>query len=338
MFAVERFSSLLPERRPFVMQESPSMLIYRRFDLQRDLAALVSLLQQIEQADQTGEAVTEAALREQLTWTGQDPALMTWVVTLPDNASLVGYGRIQKTPHDENADLYIATHPSWRRQGIGSQLFTRLLERATELEARALRAYADVQNEGASHFVCALGFSPVSSYTRWSVSAQQPFPPPGLPPGFRTRRYDQIQQIGLYTEAMNRSYEGLWGHIQVTEEETARWLPHLNPAGILLLFDPDDTLAGTCRAELSEPLTTARGAPTGLIDAPGIIPKWRDAQLTFPLLLTAIHWLLPQEPTTLELESGGDAPDTLTLFRSLGFQVIKEEISYQRELTEERAH
>jgi ribosomal protein S18 acetylase RimI-like enzyme len=238
------------------MQGSPGPLIYRRFDLRRNLAALVSLLQQIEQADQAGEVITEAALREQLTWTGQDPALMTWIVTLPDNASLAGYGRIQKTPHDENADLHIAIHPSWRRQGIGSQLFTRLLQRATELETRALRAYADVQNEGASRFVCALGFSPVSSYTRLRVATQHPFPAPELPQGFRTRSYGQIQRVDLYAEAMNRSYEGLWGHVQTTEEEIAGWLPHLNQAGIFLLFAPDDTLAGTCRAELSEPLTT----------------------------------------------------------------------------------
>lgn len=301
----EHFSCMLPERRQLLMPGSPSPLIYRRFDLQRDVAALVSLLQQLEQADQTGEAVTEAALREQLTWTGQDPALMTWVVSLPDNTSLIGYGRIQKPTHDENADLHIAVHPFWRRQGIGSHIFARLLERATELGTCALRAYADVQNEEVSRFVRALGFSPVSSYTRLSVSAEQPFPAPVLPQGFSTRSYDQIQRIDLYTEAMNRSYEGLWGHVQATEEEVARWLPQLNQAGIFLLFAPDDTLAGTCRAELSEPLTSARGAPTGLIDAPGIIPQWRAAQLTLPLLLTAIHWLLPQGPTTLELESWG---------------------------------
>ncbi|HEV8193480.1 MAG TPA: GNAT family N-acetyltransferase [Ktedonobacterales bacterium] len=306
--------------------------IYRRFDLQRDLAPLVSLLQQVEQADQTGEAVTEAALRERLTWAGQDPALMIWVATLPHNASLVGYGRVQKTPHDENADLHIAVHPSWRRQGIGGHLFVHLLERATDLGTRALRAYADVQHEGASRFVCALGFSPVSSYTRLRVSAQQPFPARVLPEGFRTRSYDQIQRVDLYTEAMNHSYEGLWGHVQVTEEDVAGWLPHLNPAGIFLLFAPDDTLAGTCRAELSAPPTPAQGAPTGLIDAPGVIPQWRDAQLTLPLLFTAIHWLLPQGPTTLELESWGDAPGTLALYRALGFRVIKEEISYRRKL------
>jgi ribosomal protein S18 acetylase RimI-like enzyme len=318
---------MLPETRPFVMQASPRTLVYRRCDLQRDPAALVSLLQQVEPADQAGEVITEAALREQLTWTGQDPALMTWVVALPNNASLIGYGRIQKTPHDENADLHIAVHPSWRRQGIGSQLFTRLLQRATEVETRALRAYAAVQNEGASRFVCALGFSPVSSYTRLRVSAQQPFAAPGLPQGFRTRSYEQIQRVDLYTEAMNRTYAGLWGHVQTTEEEIAGWLPHLNQAGILVRLAPDDTLAGTCRAELSAPRTTARGAPSGLVAAPGIIPKWRDAQLTLPLLLPAIHRLLPQGPTTLERESWGDGPDTLALLRSLGFQVIKEQIS-----------
>jgi mycothiol synthase len=316
------------------MQRSPDTLIYRRFDLQRDLPALVALLQEVERVDQTGEEITETGLREQLTWSGEDPALMTWVATLPDDASLVGYGRMQKTPHDENADLFIAVHPSWRRQGIGGKLFAPILERAGELHARALRAYANIQHDAANRFVRSQGFAPVASYTRLRVSALRAFPAPLLPQGFSTRSYAEVQRIDLYTAALNRGYEGLWGHLQSTPEEVAQWLPQLNPAGIFLLFAPDGALAGACRGELSEHLTTARGTPTGLLDAPGIVPEYRDADLALPLLLVTLHWLLSQQPqpTIIELESWGDAPATLALYRSLGFEVTVEEVSYRRTL------
>jgi len=314
------------------MPESVSTLIYRQLDLQGDLAAVVRLLQEIEQADQSGERVTEVTLHEQLTWSGQDPTLNTWVVALPDSTSLVGYGMIQKTATDPNADLYVAVHPSWRRQGIGTHLFAHLLARASELKTRALRAYVSVQNKEANLFVCAQGFEPVSTFTRLSLTDMPTFPALALPQGFTTRTYDQLERVELYTEALNRGYEGYWGHLQSTQEEVARFLLHLNHAGIFLLFAPDGMIAGTCRAELSEPLTGERRTPTALIDAPGIVARYREAGLALALLLTAIHWLLPQHPQTLDLEAWGEAPGTLALYRALGFSVTKVEISYRRNL------
>jgi GNAT superfamily N-acetyltransferase len=293
------------------------------------MPALITLFREIEQTDHTGEETDEDALREQLTWSGQDPALNTRVATVPGSAFLVGYSIVQKTLHDDNADLHIVVHPAWRRHGIGSQLFIRLLKRAQDLEARAVRSYVNVQNKGASLFVHKHGFEPVSTYTRLSVSGMPLFPPPILPQGFTIQSYDQIQRVNLYTEALNRSYEGIWGHLQSTQEEVAQWLPQLNSAGIFLLFAPDGTLAGTCRADFSKHLTKAQGALTALIDAPGIVPGYRDAHLSLPLLLTVIHWLLPQHPGVLELESWGDTPETLQRYCSLGFRVVKEEISYR---------
>ncbi len=315
-----------------MMSESVGPLIYRRFDLQGDLAALARLLQEVEQADQSGKQVTEATLRDQLTWSGQDPALNNWVVTLPESTSLLGYGLLQKAVTDPNADLYIAVHPAWRRQGIGHQLFAHLLERASELQTRALRAYVPVENKEADLFARAQGFEPVSTYTRMSLTELPTFPAPALPQGFTIRSYDQLEQVELYTEALNRGYEGCWGHVQTTQEEVARFLPFLNLAGIFLLFAPDGTIAGTCRAELSEQLTQERGTPTALIDAPGIVSRYRQAGLALPLLLTTIHWLLPQHPQTLELEAWGEAPGTLALYHALGFTTTKEEISYRRNL------
>src|ERR1700686_3191348 len=109
--------------------DAASTFTYRHFDMQRDFAALVILLQTVEQADQDGEDVSEAALREQLTWPGHDPDLDRWVVLSSAGTTLIGYGAIFQSPNDEHADLSVAVHPQWRRQGIGSTLLDHLLER-----------------------------------------------------------------------------------------------------------------------------------------------------------------------------------------------------------------
>ncbi|HTI13726.1 MAG TPA: GNAT family N-acetyltransferase [Dictyobacter sp.] len=314
------------------MQESDNTLIYRGFRLQDDLSALVGLFQAAERVDHTGELVTEATLREQITWTRRDPALNNLVVTLADGISLVAYGTIQKLLGEDNADIYIVVHPSWRRQGIGDQLFARLLELAAERAVRSLRVYVPIQNKEADLFVRKHGFEPISAYTRLNLSPVASVPEPVFPQGFTVRSYDQIERLELYTEASNCCYEGYWGHNQTTQEEVGRFLPDLNHAGIFLLFAPDGSIAGTCRADLSEELTSERGVPTALIDAPGIAADYRDARLALPLLLTTIHWLLPQHPVTLELEAWGEDPETLELYRSLGFTMMREEVSYRRDL------
>jgi mycothiol synthase len=319
------------------MNISTNRPIYRHLDFEVDLIPLVTFLNEIKQADHE-EGVSEAELREQLTWSGQDPTEDNWVVDELDRArygsvsSLIGWGQIQKTSIDEIADLGIYVHPSSRREGIGSQLLAILLSRAHELNARAVRSYVDVQNQGAMLFTRRHGFEPVSTYTHMKVSAAYTFPRPELPSGFVIRSYDQIQSIDLYTQIMNRSYQGLWGHLQTSQEEHAQLLPQLKQEGIFLLFAPDGAVAGSCRGFMSEPLTARRGVPMAYVDAPGVVPEYRSAGLYLPLLLTVLHWLLPQGPAAIELESWGDAPETLALYRQLGFTVIKEEISYRREL------
>jgi mycothiol synthase len=329
--------------------EAEQRIDYRSLDLEQDLAALVELLGEVERADPTGDSITEDALREQLTWTGQDPAPNNWVATVTNGSLLVGYGLIQKTPNDPNADVFVAVHPAWRRRGIGTQLFTYLLARASELDAQAFRAYVPESNEGSTGFVRALGsFEPVSTFTRmsldlrgnmsapggWAPSLPGPEPSvamPHLPSGFTIRSYDQIEQVELYTEAVNQSYDGYWGHFHSTPDEVARYLLRRDHAGIFILFAPDGSIAGTGRAELREPATQG-DVPTALVDAPGIVSRYRHADLGPPLLLAAIHWLLPKGPAAIDLEAWGEAPATLARYRELGFAVTKEEISYRRRL------
>lgn len=121
----------------------------------------------------------------------------------------------------------------------------------------------------------------------------------------------------------------MWGHRWITMEEMTEWFPQLTFAGTFLLFAPDGTVAGICRAEMSEHLSALRCVSTGWIDAPGVVAEYREDAFYRLLLLTAMRWLTPQSPSVIELESWSDTAQTLAVYRTLGFTVVQEAISYR---------
>jgi mycothiol synthase len=310
-------------------------LTYRPFVTETDFAPLVALLGAVEAADQDGEDVSAATLREQLRWPGHDPERDRVVALAADaDTSLVGYGALFKTSGDAIADAYVAVHPSWRRKGVGARLLSLLVERARLLDAEGLRCYANAVNPAATAFVRAQGFTPVASYTRLGVDDVFSFPPPPELPGFELRAFDQINDPAIFLQAVNRSYEGLWGHHHLSDEEVAVWLPALAHEGILLLFADTGAIAGMCRVEINARLTESRGRRTALVHAPGIVPGYRDQDLYHPLLLNALSWAVQRQAERIEIASWGDAPAILDAYCALGFVMLQEAISYQRLLKE----
>src|SRR5690242_2684283 len=121
-----------------------SDISYRPFQPDADLPRLVQLLEAIEAADRSGREVSEAEIAEEMTYTGHDPAQDRWVaqpMDAPD--AIAGFGAIYKPPAGERADVQLFVHPAFRRQGIGTALLDRLLDRARQLGARALGINAD---------------------------------------------------------------------------------------------------------------------------------------------------------------------------------------------------
>jgi GNAT superfamily N-acetyltransferase len=112
----------------------------------------------------------------------------------------------------------------------------------------------------------------------------------------------------------------------------AQWLPTLAPEGTLLLFAATGAIAGICRVEINTRLSELRRRRTALVDAPGIVPEYRNQGLYRPLLLNALQWAIQRQVERIELESWGDAPAMLEDHRALGFVTLQEAISYQRQL------
>jgi len=101
---------------------------------------------------------------------------------------------------------------------------------------------------------------------------------------------------------------------------------------IVLLFSDNGDIAGVCRVEIRSRLSELRGRRTALVDAPGIVPEYRDQGHYRPLLLNALQWAIQRQVERIEMESWGDAPAVLNEYRALGFDTLQQAISYRRQL------
>ena len=302
-----------------------SLFHFRRFEAE-DIARIVTLLEEAEVVDHSGEDISEEILRDQLTWTGHDPLQDRWMVELsgePDK--IIAYSVLWKTPTNRHADITAVVHPAWRGRGIGGELLARALQRAREVQAESVLPYADVQHSAAHKFLQQRGFAPVSAYTVMSLVASVPVASPAWPAdGYVIRPYSDVQDFSMLLQALNRCYEGLWGHHHLSEDELNAWFPSIDQEGTLLLYAPNGDLVGICRVEMSEQLSRKYGKPMGYVDSPGIVSEYRDNGLYMPLLQAGVQWLRARELVDIELESWGDDERTLAQYQRLGLTIVRQ--------------
>jgi mycothiol synthase len=311
----------------------PNQLVIRSFKPDQDIPGLLALYAQVRSVDLVGDEVTEQALLEQLNSPGHDPNNDRWVVEaqgLPP--TLVGSALIQSLQMVDYSEANILVHPSWRRQGIGSELLARIVSRVQQLDADGIQIYADSRLPGSSAFLQKHSFNAVGAYTEMQLTEGHRLPPVIWPYGYSMRPYSEVKDLAILTQAMNLCYIPLWGHRDVSEEEMASWLPYFNPESIFLVFSEKGRVVGISRVENSPERSHKNGVPTGFIDAPGVVPQHRRLDLYRALVLTGINWLYQQGQSIVEMESWGDKLEVLKMYRELGFEDIRQLVCYRYDL------
>ena len=322
----------LPPRRKNLFPDTTEPHIhFRHFDVDTDLPRLVQLLTRIEQVDHAGEDTSEETLKVQLTLPGHDPVQDRWVVTASNNEQLIGYSSVWKVPENNYADIYVAVHPDWRRQGIGSELLQRIVTRAQTHHPQDILVSADAQNQVVKDFLHKRAFLPISAYTAMRLASTVDLPQAVLPIGYTLRVYDPVNDFSLLLKMYNRAFQGLWGHWEhVKAENLHEWLEGMNPDGIFLLFTQTGDVVGTCRGEISEPLSKQRGTRIGYLDAPGVVPEHRSENLYLPQLLHIANWVREQErDVAIEIDSWGDDPQVLAQYQQVGFERTHQQDIYR---------
>jgi mycothiol synthase len=309
----------------------------REFLPDHDIPRLLSLHATVEATDQEGIEINEQTLLAQLNLPGHDPVHDRWVIDSPEvKSTLIGSADIMLTSGTGEANANIIVHPDWRHLGVGKILLTRVIERARQLKAGSIQVFANAKHMDAPAFLNKHGFISQGAYTELRLTEDVRLPPVIWPYGYTMRPYIEVQDISILTQAMNLSYIPLWGHREVSQGEMASWLPNFNQEGLFLVFSEKGRVVGISRVELSPERTQKNGKPTGYIDAPGVVPQHRRLDLYRALVLTGIKWLRNQALTLIEMESWGDKLEVLKMYRELGFKDIRQLVSYELILAENK--
>lgn len=311
-----------------------TFLPFRTYDPAADLPRLLRLRQASETADQDLTPNPEETLRAQLSLPGHDPARDRRVVPDPaDPDELIAYNLVYLPPAEQTAQANVLVHPAWRQKGIGSALLQQAIEHARTLGASRISLYANARHPASAAFLRQHGFSPAGAYTELRAAGDLSLPPIVFPYGYQLRTYAQVNDLATLTQAMNEAYQFLPGHHIVSQEQMAEWLPAFDPHGLFLVFSEKNRPVGISRVEMSAGRSARNQAPTGYIDAPGISSPHRRLDLYRALLLTGIQYLQSQAPAWIELESWGDTQAVLGLYQEMGFEILRQVLTFTRPLT-----
>ena len=292
------------------------------------------MLTEIESLDRDGEDTSEESLRTALTWPNYRPENDVWVAE--KDGALVGYGVALEQP-SRRCTIYVVVHPSQRRKGLGSQLLNLTLDRARQFGSKNLLIYANEHNDGSQSFLKKQAFSRVGSSGGMAASANVAIPAFDFPAGFMLKRFSDLNDLYILSVALHDCYFGMWGH-QYSEKPSAdnpnlaRFLSYYGAHNILLLLDPGGIVSGICSVK-SEDRKDENGNILDLLDAPGMIQKYRADGLQRQLVLAGIRRLREQGQRAVKLEFYGDDEKTLDIYRSLGFEMLHQYIAYHKELT-----
>ncbi len=116
----------------------------------------------------------------------------------------------------------------------------------------------------------------------------------------------------------------------VKKTRSPGWIEWISE-GIFMVFAPDGQIAGFCLALLAG-MEGQEVIPEGYIDEPGIMPEHRSKGLSRPLVLVALGWLQAQGRKVNTLDSWGEDEQTIAIYRSIGFEVVRHLVSYRRYL------
>lgn len=300
--------------------------IIRSFNPDVDFQPLLALRRAGEAVDNEGLDVSEEYFHRVL----EQPA-QRWVMEDPARGETFAGQGVLREEGGGRYYVHVSVHPELRRQGLGRQLMEFGLAVASEQGIKILAAYANDLNPAAAPFLKKFGFvyDGVNTTLVNRLPGRLVEEPPAWPQGFSVTTYEQTPDLTLFTRAMQDCYAGQWGHmVVVTEEEMKSWLPHFFLPGFLVALDAQGKLAGVSSTAPNEGWGKTLGCRAGYIDAPGFLAEQRKPELYRAMVIEASRRLLDLGMEVLVLDSWGDPPERLDMYRSMGFSDYRHVAEY----------
>ncbi|MEV4349259.1 mycothiol synthase [Actinoplanes sp. NPDC049596] len=278
-----------------------------------EAAGVLALAAAAETADGVYPLSEDVVLRAR---GGGDPATQRHYLAYQDN-ELAGYAFVE----DASGELFV--HPAHRRRGHG----TALLAAAGD---GPLRFWAHGDEAGARAFAEKSGFDRVRVLWQMRRSLLEPLPDVPLPAGVTVRGFrpgaDEESWLAVNARAFaHHPEQGRWTLDDLLLREGEPWF---DPAGFLLAVDIEDTLLGYHWTKVHS--ASGDDPALGEIYVLGIDPSGHRRGLGAALSVAGLRHLAAQGLTVSNLYVDESNAAAVALYRRLGFEIYKTDVSYQR--------
>jgi GNAT superfamily N-acetyltransferase len=267
-----------------------------------DHTRLEQLIAILDADDASSQAAAFAAIDNE--FRNHDPITDRFV--LEDTDQIIGYAWIGGDRPDRS-DCWLVVHPEHRRKGHGKKLLERILERASERNARGLMAYLPGLKP-ALEFANQTGFEIRGYFRELRLSAETGRKSATLPNGWKLEPYSESLDVKRYATILDASYADLWGHGIASPEVMQAMLSTLEPQDTFLVVDASGFDVGCAGITQGNPQS---------IDAPGLISMHRSTQNYQAVLATVLNKLEPG--FEVRLNSWDDTDETIAAYLELGF-------------------
>lgn len=282
-----------------------------------DFCKYVQLQAEVEKAEPSGRCVSGQFIAEQLRRPNYCSGRDLFIAEVGND--IVGYVDIETEMAIGRVVLDCRVHREYRRRGLATELFNRVVSRIKELRVKVVHVNVMEDNRVAGNILAELGFGVVRQFLELRLDIGRV---DGLDvtPAIEWHCL-QPGQEGELAKLQNRAFAGAWGY-NCNTVETITFRINLSTwsrQDIVLAYDEDRAI-GCCWTGIS----CEEGMPSsrkGRIHMLGVDPNHREKGIGKDLMMVGLARLRNRGLKVAELTVDSENKVACALYRDLGFEV-----------------
>lgn len=255
----------------------------------------------------------------------------------------VGYAERQWVDTNDGKREYRingAVLPQWRRQGIGTKLYRRNVERIHDLAAthttdhqKVLGSWSSDRQDGRVALLREQGFEQVRWFFDMIRDLSEPIPEVALPDGLEVRPVG-MENIRQIWKADSEAFKDHWGGFDDSDERLQSWIesPSFDPTMWLIAWDGDEVAGGVINGIAAEE-NEAIGVQRGWLHSVFTRRPWRKRGLANALIARSLQLIKERGMDYGVLGVDADNPTgALGLYERNGFKVLERSTAWRKPL------